>query len=85
MEAKERTIHLLKDESCETCFVIHQLNFMLRKDIELALSQLKCKCIIDHLNSNGNDLTLKAPEAMICENYSKDRGIIVNYKIFNLP
>ena len=78
MEPKEKTIHLLKNESCETCFVIHQLNFMLRTDIELALSQLNCKCEINHLNSLENEITLKAPENLICENYTRTQGIIVN-------
>lgn len=84
MEPKEKTIHLLRNDSCETCFVATEIQhsfigrFMtaeLLQTIQKHLESIGCKCKVGQssapLYANSSDILLNVPEEWICENYKK--------------
>ena len=84
MEPKEKTIHLLRNDTCESCLITgemqhaylgHLITADLLHNIQLYLESSGCKCKV--AQHGANEISLNVPDEWICENYKKVQRVII--------
>jgi hypothetical protein len=87
MQPKEKTIHLLKNDTCETCYIAWELQHVfighaITKDFILTLENhlkgIGCECKVEPPKENVSVISVLMPKELICENYKRLQNIIVN-------
>jgi hypothetical protein len=68
MKAKERTLHLLKDEDCGNCDIFENLLHTFQSQLPQSIKQYSCMCKI----ADGSyGAMLEPPKESVCNSWTK--------------